>query len=449
MTSAGKPSKSSKVDPLDEGARETVISEEAFLKLLQEPVAQFFQRLTEGGLRDPARWTKRFCSLVTDNANDLEAFLDDVDARNNLRFSYLVELVASIRGFGAITHILHHVRIRFPKYQVRLSVEETEEFQRALREAHAFVNDSLARLLESLREELISLGLTMPDEASSPVVSQESVRLRLPHDMEEEIASSDEVKIAAILSRFMEVADQVKRVERIRPRPEPRELAKFVEEHYDETSARVIESRVHNLQSAYDTHVKSTTLESQDPNLRAFRGHVSLALHLFEVGTLLVHFYERHESVIQHRSTSERIARLIDQGEVIRQAVLFAVVQASRILVHARPIAAELLGRFVQATEIDLTIPEDGMLHARPLSLIVQVVRKHGTAVEMIIDGDSAVANSIMGLILFVGNHPDARKVAFRGDRRPLEDLRLLFEHGLGEQGLDQFPEQLAYLASA
>ena len=86
------------------------------------------------------------------------------------------------------------------------------------------------------------------------------------------------------------------------------------------------------------------------------------------------------------------------------------------------------------------------MLHARPLSLIVSIVRHHGTAVDLVIDGESSVANSIMGLILFVGRHTGAQEVRFRGDRRPLEDLRLLFEHGLGENGMDHFPEQLWYL---
>ena len=100
----------------------------------------------------------------------------------------------------------------------------------------------------------------------------------------------------------------------------------------------------------------------------------------------------------------------------------------------------------VKQQVLELEIPHDGMLHARPLSLIVKIVRRHGTAVEMVIDDDSAVASSIMELILFIGRRPDARKVSFRGDQRPLEDLRILFEAGLGENGLEKLPESLAYL---
>ena len=137
---------------------------------------------------------------------------------------------------------------------------------------------------------------------------------------------------------------------------------------------------------------------------------------------------------------------MIDRSEVMRQAVFFCLYQASRILLEIRAKVTELLKSFTEREELELTIPDGGILHARPLSLIVSVVRHHGTAVDMEIEGDETSANSIMGLIMLAGRHPGVRTVAFRGDRRPLHDLRLLFEHGLGEQGTDGFPGELHYL---
>jgi hypothetical protein len=36
----------------------------------------------------------------------------------------------------------------------------------------------------------------------------------------------------------------------------------------------------------------------------------------------------------------------------------------------------------------------------------------------------------------------------FRGDEKPLRDIGLLFEHGLGEDGIDGLPPELGYLKS-
>ena len=44
------------------------------------------------------------------------------------------------------------------------------------------------------------------------------------------------------------------------------------------------------------------------------------------------------------------------------------------------------------------------------------------------------------------GANAGARKITFEGDRLPLEDLAVLFQHRLGEDGLDGLPDRLAYL---
>ena len=47
-----------------------------------------------------------------------------------------------------------------------------------------------------------------------------------------------------------------------------------------------------------------------------------------------------------------------------------------------------------------------------------------------------------------VGSNPDERKFRFRGDENPLRDIGLLFQHGLGENGVEGLPDDLRYLKS-
>ena len=54
-----------------------------------------------------------------------------------------------------------------------------------------------------------------------------------------------------------------------------------------------------------------------------------------------------------------------------------------------------------------------------------------------------------MDVILLAASHPQATSVGFRGDERVLADLRTLFEHRLGEDGLDGLPASLQYLRDA
>ncbi len=435
-------------DPLDEGARELVITEDEFLEHLREPVAEFYGHGFGSLPADPARWPRRLLSLLAEKAHEFESFLDDFDARNNRRFSLLVELVASLRGFAAIAQVLHHVRIRFPKYQVRLEVGAMERFHRTLRESADFVHQVLGRLLTELEEQLVGLGVPRPETTEpSGANGQGNVRRHLPHDIDAEEEVSHEAMTATVLAGFLGVADSLRRLETALP-ADGSPLEKFVAERYDETKARAFESMIHNVQSAYDTHIKFTVLESRHPDLRVFRGHVSLALHMLEIATLLVHFYERHENNIQHHRAKSRIAELVPREQVLAHAIDFGLRSALTSVVAARPVAESLLPYFVQQDEIELHLPEAGMLHARPLSLIVSIVRHHGTSVDLVIGESSTVANSIMGLILFVGQNAEARTIKFRGDRRPLEDLKLLFDYGLGEKGMDVLPEQLSYLRS-
>ncbi len=62
----------------------------------------------------------------------------------------------------------------------------------------------------------------------------------------------------------------------------------------------------------------------------------------------------------------------------------------------------------------------------------------------MTIGGETCYAGSLTKVILLAGSKHEEKSVTFSGDARPIADLRLLFDSGLGEN--EPLPEPLAYL---
>lgn len=112
---------------------------------------------------------------------------------------------------------------------------------------------------------------------------------------------------------------------------------------------------------------------------------------------------------------------------------------------RGRPLAEDLLPSYTDVQELEVELHDELYLHARPCALIVGIVNRYATPVEMLVEGRRCNAASILDLMVTIGSHPDARRFVFRGDVNPLRDIRLLFQSGLGENGAE-LPEQLSYL---
>jgi hypothetical protein len=227
---------------------------------------------------------------------------------------------------------------------------------------------------------------------------------------------------------------------------DPRARRELLERVCSEEQARVYEATVHNLQSAYDTHIKNTVIESRDERLPLLRGHTSAALHLLEAVTYLTHFVERHESGLRNEESERRIRDLIDRFEVQEVTLNDLLFWANRFMQSGRSLAEDLLPSYTNVRELVVELDEDLQLHARPAALIVGIVGHYGTPVELELGRVTCNAGSILDLIVTVGSHPEARRFLFRGDEKPLRDIGLLFQHGLGEHGIDSLPDDLGYL---
>lgn len=394
-------------------------------------------------------WQKQHYDMLRSRFETLENLLDDYGARDNQSFHYLRELTASIRGFAQAGCSMAHMAGRLGSYGVLdcLSLSEYRALEGHVSNVRTFVQGSVVGMLDDFERELSALdchpplGTLGPDAFSSLVIRQ-----RLPHNLGEAQLGSDADYQAEIASKFIQAERMVselglKRIE------DPQVRHQFLLTHVREEQARVIEATVHNLQSAYDTYIKQG--QAHDPRLPQLRGLASAALHMLEAVTALTHFYERHENQIEDQEAQQRlnaIARRVDVQEKTLNHLLVPVVM---VLSRGARLSKEVLGSYTNAQELSVRLEDGVLLHARPAALIVGIVSRYGTPVELEVDGQACNAGSILELLVLVGAHSEVRDFVFRGDEKPLRDISMLFQFGLGEQGLEHLPGELSYLVSS
>jgi phosphotransferase system HPr (HPr) family protein len=431
---------------MTETSIDRVISEERFAAVLAEEAAPLFQLAnTLLGQPEPGKRRIHLYQLGIE-ADLVEAFLDDHGAKHNRAFVFLRELVASVRGFARVGFALEHLSSRFDGYDIRLEAGDRQECRESIDRARGFVLETIRALLEGCREEAQLLGMPWPQGLDHELRDLGAVvNLRLPHNLGDEPFDEDDLKVAGVSSKYLQVCEMFAQVG-VRRVADPAEREAYLGRICTEERARVYEATVHNLQSAYDTYIKGTTLEGRDGRLPVLRGHASAAFHLLEAVTGLAHFVERHAEA-RAEADHDRMVNRVDRARVREITLNDCLYWAERVIRLGEPLAREVLASVSQVEEIELEVPEGLTIHARPASLIVHVVNRYEMPVELEIAGSTCNAASILEVLICAGSNPEARTCRFRGDARPLRDLRRLFEARLGEEGLDALPAELGYLA--
>jgi hypothetical protein len=427
---------------------EEIVVEPAFAPLLGRE-SEVFCRLSNA-LESvvPGPWSKGLFQRLAHEANRLESFLDDHGARFNRSFALTRELVASARWLSLAGFSLSHLDARFETYGLgqSLSVVEQERLRLTLDQARSFLRASTESLLHRQRDEYERLGVAWDAGMTAPDAAVlGAVRRRLPRNLGQEDPSDDSQRIAEIASKYLAACTMLEALD-LRVLAGTDDLRRRIRAVCKEEQARVYEATVHNLQSTYDTHIKNTLVETQDERLPRLRGLLSAALHLLETVTVLAHFMERHESEARSEPTSQAIASIVS-GDRIRALMLNELLHWADVLMQrGRLTAEELLPSYIELRELRVELPPSLKLHARPAALIVNIVTHHGTPVELEIGSHRCNAGSILEILIGVGSNPDARQFLFRGDIHPLNDIGLLFESNLGEDGLGNLPLALQYL---
>lgn len=445
----GKPGRPLPPDhEMKEISLDRIITEEDFRQTLSVEADMFFRlaNTLQGKAGKP--WKRRHLYQLVIETDAIEVLMDDHGARHNQRYYFLRELVASIRGFAQAGFAIRHLEYRLDSYGTHLSLypEKESSCKQSLRYVGDFIRRTIEALLAGCREEAEACGLQWDDKLFPEEHYRTSqVNLKLPRNLGEELIEDEEQKIAEVASKYLQICEMfdgagIHRITDVRAREA------FLVNRCSEERARVYEATVHNLQSIYDTHIKNTTLEAGDVRLSKLRGHTSAAFHLLEAVTLLVHFVERHEGAQRVDGQSGCITDYVDRA-MVRDITLNHLLFWCRELIElGRGVARDILSSFTNVQELEVEVPEDMVVHARPASLIVGIVEHYGTPVEMEVAGSVCNAGSILEVMITVGSHPDKRVYVFRGDENPLRDIRLLFEAGLGETGLSKLPGGLSYL---
>ncbi|MFT5199285.1 MAG: phosphotransferase system HPr (HPr) family protein [Planctomycetota bacterium] len=430
-----------------EPSLETIIPETGFADLLDSIAGGFANFSSAVLVSSETRWPKRFYFRLHVEADELEAQLDDYGARHNSAFCLLTELTASIRGFASAGLSLTHLSKRMDGYGINRAMEPqaVSALQDGLEQARRFVQSSICRFIEAWWMECEVRGFGLKRSQTPPEALPVARRFRLPRDLGNEDLPDEDQRIAEVASKYLQAVDMLKACG-LRQESDPSSRRKLLQAGCTEQIARVFEATVHNLQSAYDTYISNTRIEDEDTRLSQLRGHISTVLHLLEGVTHLTHFVERHESGQREEAVEGPLAKLVDRDEVQDLILNNLLAGALAALCAGASLAEELLPRYTDMQTLTVELPEHLSLHARPASLIVAIVTFHGTPVVMEINDKVANAASILEVMVLVGSNLDARIFRFRGDTKPLNDVRLLFEAGLGEEGLQKLPSQLAYL---
>jgi phosphotransferase system HPr-like phosphotransfer protein len=331
-------------------------------------------------------------------------------------------------------------------YPTVLTAGESSGLATSVRRSGAFLQSTIGDLLGATLAEAEALRLPVsPEPFPDSRWNEDPLRSRLPADIGQRDLSSDEHKAAELASRFVQTAREFEG-RSIRPLAGEAERERWMQRNCSEEQARSLEASVHNLQSAYDTWIKGSDLESADARLPRLRGHASIALHLLEAVTQLVHFVERHERNDGDASIPRRLTGLVSRATARDVTLNLLLVPAALVITRGRVLAEDVLPSYTRLQQLELELPHDVAMHARPAALIVAVVNRHGTPVELEVDGRRCNAGSILDMMVTIGSSPDARTFRFRGDEHPLRDIALLFQSRLGENGLDSLPIGLAYL---
>lgn len=427
-------------------ARDVVIREDELRALLPEATADF-GALAAAAVADRGALARPgFMQALGRAAHVLETWLDDFGARQNRTYVTLGEMVASTRGLAAVGQIGLHLSRRLGSYN---TLVDDKVLQQDLSRAGTLMLQGLHGLLQALLAEAGRHGLHwLPGDGLGDGDEPSALRQRrlLPRNLDEEEIEDERQRIAEIGARFLKVLQTSRSLDLGFTRPREA-LAEFVHTRATEERCRWYESTVHSIQSMYDTYVLNTSVERDHPWLQSLRGHASVALHLLEMATALVHFYERHENDVRHQGARQAIASVVPKEDVLDVAVNVCLRHAYLYVEAASATANQILRTFVRQASLVLALPQGITLHARPLALIVQVARHYGTPLEISLDGEKCSANSLMALILVGGRHPRPKEIRLQGDARALHDLELLFAAGLGETGRP-LPAELDYLTA-
>jgi phosphotransferase system HPr-like phosphotransfer protein len=412
-----------------------IISEEEFLQLVQEHSRNLLK--IHGFLQNErSSHTRKFYSHLIGESEELESFLDDHCARDNKTWHFFGELVACIRNLGKVSFILGHVLNRYHAYDFQ--EDESNRFVEDARRVSTFLDEAIFGLFDELKKEAVRLGMKLPRGALREDSFGDYYRQkRLPYTIDDEDGEESDARrvLAKIASQYLGVIGKMEHFGWNNGKIKTESLMSIVPHLVDEERSREVMSLIHNLQSTYDHHIRRTPLESQDENPKRFRSFISMPMHLMSIVNWLSHLYERHILTAVHEKDGRGVPLILDSSKILDILVNFALFHANRYLQIGKGLACDLLGKYTEIDTCELRVPEKLGFHLRPASLIVKLAKHYGTKLSLIVDGKVYDASNVLSITMAAGliARRGYKTVIFEGDKRVLEDLKLLSKCNFGE----------------
>jgi phosphotransferase system HPr-like phosphotransfer protein len=428
-----------------------IISEKDFTGIL-EPFAKPLLSLSHhagvsAGKKDSNRLHMGFLANVIKYASDAEHLLDRYRARYNLNWVYFRELTASAKNFGKASFLLEELKRNFKRDDI---IDEGKgDFINKAESASSFLNEVIVNLFLELQKEARRLGISIPEENS---LSTYGLKLQeeviLPHTIEESADSEIAFTTQKILHRCVAFEEEARFLERAL-QSKANGLASQIPRPINEGKLRRLGTHLHNLLSWYDSYVVNHSIEREFPELKKIRESFSVQLNLSKIGTILAHYFERH--LMMPSPVVSKLKRLVPAARLLEEGLFFTLYYQVKCVHFARRLADKVLPNMLEEVTYDLPVPQRLGFHARPSTLVAKVVQQHGAAVKMLVDDQAFDAGSILELLSAGGYVVTKRldQVRFRGEKRALDDLKILAEHNYGEteNGKDApLPEALSYL---
>ena len=121
-----------------------IISEEEFLPLLQRPCDQFINIcfLFKLRIKNQKEISRKFYSNMIQEAEYLESFMDEYGARENKKWTFFVECLASLRNLSIAAFFTRHIIDRYPYYNLRESSKSQAKFNKDAIDVLQFLNQS-------------------------------------------------------------------------------------------------------------------------------------------------------------------------------------------------------------------------------------------------------------------------------------------------------------------
>ena len=121
-----------------------IISEEEFLSLLETHCNQLLNiyLLYKTSIEDKQEISRKFYSNLIQEAEYLESFLDEYGARENKKWTFFVECLASVRNLSIAAFFTRHVIDRYPYYNLRESSQNRTKFDNDAADVLQFLNQS-------------------------------------------------------------------------------------------------------------------------------------------------------------------------------------------------------------------------------------------------------------------------------------------------------------------